>query len=603
MNLNKQLKEVFGYKNFKANQEEIIKAIIGGRDVFAAMPTGGGKSLCYQLPAVILEGLTIVVSPLVALMKDQVDEAVENGIPAAYINSSLSAEEAQREYSRLFRGETKLLYLSPERLSLEGYFEKLKDLSPVLFAVDEAHCMSEWGHDFRPDYLVLSKIRKHFPETPIAAFTATATVTVQADIIKLLRLKKPLIVRASFNRPELFYRVEQKDDVLAQIAAFIGDHEGQAGIVYRTSRKDVEKTADYLKSRGIKAKPYHAGLPQEKRKQNQEQFNRDKIDVICATIAFGMGINKQNVRFVVHGDLPRSIEGYYQETGRAGRDGMDSECLLLYSSGDLMKIRYHIDKMENEAEKKKAAANLNLMSAFASVNVCRRKQLLEYFDEPAENNCGSCDICSGNIEKADATVDARKFLSAAVRTGERFGIVHIIDVVYGADTEKIRKFRHNEIKTWGTGSGKPKKWWRAIADDLIRQEAVIQDAESYNALKLTPAGRDILFGRKPFYIIKKKDQLPSGRGEQGFLRPADSSATSAKYDKKMFACLKDLRFEIAAARKIPPYIIFSDKTLKDMCIIKPVDNSSFLRVSGVGERKLAEYGPMFISKIREYLGY
>ncbi|MDC7225228.1 MAG: DNA helicase RecQ [Spirochaetales bacterium] len=597
MNLKRILKDQFGYKKFRDNQEDIIKAVLDGRDVFAAMPTGGGKSICYQLPSIVFDGLSIVVSPLVALMKDQVDEAVENGLNAAFINSSLSPAEAQAVYSDLFKGRIKLLYLSPERLSLDGYYEKLRDLPVKFFAVDEAHCLSEWGHDFRPDYLNLSRIKKYFPDVPVAAFTATATIQVQNDIINLLKLVDPYTVRASFNRPELFYRVEQKNGALDQITAFIRDHGGQAGIVYRTSRKDVEKTADYLVSKGIKARAYHAGLPQKDRQKCQDAFNRDKIDVICATIAFGMGINKMNVRFVVHGDLPRSMEGYYQETGRAGRDGAEAHCLLLYSGGDMMKIQYHINNMHDGIEKKKAEANLRRMSSFASVNVCRRKQLLEYFDEPADEHCGFCDICTDKIEKINASVDAQKVMSAVVRTGERFGIVHVIDVVCGADTEKIRKFGHEKLKTYGAGSDKPKSWWRSIVDDLIRQDAVYQDAESYNAVKLNPKGREILYGREPFYILKK---------EVVTVKTASKSLAglgAANYDEALYAILREYRNSLAADKNIPSYIIFSDRSLKDMCIIKPVDNSSFLRVHGVGEKKLSEYGPLFIPKIREYLGY
>ena len=598
MNLKRILKEQFGYKKFRANQEEIINSILNGSDVFAAMPTGGGKSICYQLPSIVFDGLTIVVSPLVALMKDQVDEAVENGLNAAFLNSSLSSEEASAIYSDLYRGSIKLLYLSPERLSLEGYYEKLQGLPVRFFAVDEAHCLSEWGHDFRPDYLNLSKIKKYFPDVPVAAFTATATKQVQTDIIRLLKLKKPLIVRASFNRPELFYRVEQKNKTLEQITAFIKDHDGQAGIVYRTSRKDVEKTAKYLATHGIKAKPYHAGLPQAMRQKNQELFNKDKIDVICATIAFGMGINKLNVRFVVHGDLPRSMEGYYQETGRAGRDGIESHCLLLYSGGDMMKIQYHIDNMQDNKEKEKAVANLRRMSSFASVNVCRRKQLLEYFDEPTAERCGFCDICTDRVEKVNASVDAQKVMSAVIRTGERFGIMHVIDVVSGADTEKIRKFNHNELKTWGTGSDKSKKWWRGIVDDLIRQEALLQDSESYNAVKLTSKGREILYGREPFYVIKKEEKITVSAAAAA-LKGFDVN----NYDTELYKVLKDFRGELAAKKNVPPYIIFSDKSLKDMCIIKPTDNSSFLRVHGVGDKKMTEYGPLFLPLIKEFLGY
>ncbi len=592
------LKRTFGYDSFRPNQERIILSVLAGKDVFASMPTGGGKSLCYQIPALCLEGLTIVISPLIALMKDQVDGARESGIPAAFINSTLKADEAASVYARLYSGEIKLLYISPERLALEGYLEKLKELPVRFFAVDEAHCLSEWGHDFRPDYLVLSRIREAFPDIPIAAFTATATRKVQDDIIRILRLKSPFTVRASFNRKELFYRVERKEKVLKQITAFIMDHTGQAGIVYRTSRKDVEKTAAHLAGRGVRALPYHAGLAQAEREENQEMFNRDEADVIVATIAFGMGIDKSNIRYVIHGDLPKSMEGYYQETGRAGRDGLESHCLLLYSAGDLVKLQYFIDKMENPEEKEKARRNMQRMASFASVNVCRRKQILEYFDEPAEDDCGFCDICTGSTERVNGSVDAQKILSAVIRTEERFGLTHIIDIVQGADTEKIRKTGHDKIKTYGVGKDKSKKWWRGIVEELISQKAVYQDGESYNALKLTEKGRNILFGREPFFILKKEDTLPKVPGER-----EDALAGTNRYDKSLFDLLKAVRTELARQKNVPPYVIFSDKTLREMSALKPVDNSGFLRVSGVGETKLEQYGPVFLPKIREFLGY
>ena len=592
------LKKHFGYDSFRPNQEEIIQAVLDGRDVFASMPTGGGKSICYQIPALCKEGLTIVISPLIALMKDQVDNARESGVPAAYLNSTLTAEETSSVYARLHRNEIKLLYISPERLALDGYLESLKEFPITFFAVDEAHCLSEWGHDFRPDYLVLSRIKEVFPAVSAAAFTATATRKVQDDIIRILKLSDPFLVRASFNRKELFYRVDRKDKVLKQITAFIMDHSGQAGIVYRTSRKDVEKTAAHLADRGIKALPYHAGLSQAERQENQEMFNRDETDVIVATIAFGMGIDKSNIRYVIHGDLPKSMEGYYQETGRAGRDGLESHCLLLYSAGDLVKLQYFIDKMENPAEKEKARKNMQRMANFASVNVCRRKQILEYFDEPAADDCGFCDICTGATEKVNGSVDAQKILSAVIRTDQRFGVTHIIDIVQGADTEKIRRMGHDQIKTYGVGKDKSKKWWRGIVEELLSQKAVCQDPESYNALKMTEKGKNILFGKEPFFIIKKDDTLPKLPSQS-----EDALAGTNRYDKNLFETLKEVRTELARQKNVPPYVIFSDKTLREMSALKPVDNSGFLRVSGVGETKLEQYGPVFLPKIREFLGY
>jgi len=594
----KLLKKQFGYDNFRPNQEEIIKAVLNGFDVFASMPTGGGKSLCYQIPALAMSGLTVVISPLIALMKDQVDGARENGISADYLNSSLGADESRAVYSRLYNNQTTLLYLSPERLAMDGFMAKLKEFEICFFAVDEAHCLSEWGHDFRPHYLVLSELKTEFPDVPVAAFTATATKKVQIDIIRVLKLKDPFTVRASFNRKELIYRVDRKEKVLVQITGFVKDHEGQAGIVYRTSRKDVEKTAAHLASRGIRALAYHAGLSQKLRNENQEKFNRDEIDVVVATIAFGMGIDKSNIRFVIHGDLPRSMEGYYQETGRAGRDGLESHCLLLYSPGDMSKIQFFIGQMEDAEEQNRARRNLQLMSSYAAVNVCRRKQILEYFDEKAEDNCGSCDICTGSVEKVNGSTDAQKILSAVIRTEERFGLTHIIDVVLGADNEKIRKMGHEKIKTYGAGKDKSKRWWRGIVDELISQQAVLQDSEAYNALKLTDKGRAVLFGREPFFIIKKEDKLPVLPSEN-----EDIFAKRGNYDRELYKLLKALRSEMAKKRNVPPYVIFSDKTIREMSALKPIDNSGFLRVTGVGEAKLEHYGPFFIPKIREYLGY
>ncbi|MFP4384242.1 MAG: DNA helicase RecQ [Spirochaetia bacterium] len=593
------LKSVFGYRAFRESQEDVISAVLEGRDVFTSMPTGGGKSLCYQIPGILFEGLTVIISPLIALMKDQVDDAVSRGIPAAFLNSSLKKEEISDIYSRLYRSEIKLLYLSPERLAVEGYIDQLHDFKVSFFAIDEAHCLSEWGHDFRPDYLFLSRLRENFPGIPIAAFTATATKEVQDDIIRILKLKNPLVVRSSFNRKELFYQVTRKTEVLSQISAFIKNHPDESGIVYRISRKDVEKTAAHLKKRGIKAARYHAGLTKEERTKNQSLFNNDKIDVIVATTAFGMGINKNNVRFVIHGDLPKSMEGYYQETGRAGRDGIESFCVLFFGPGDIVKQRYFIDRIEDPREQAKCRENLNSLARYASVNVCRRKQILEYFDEPHTGSCGSCDVCNDVTEKTEATVDAQKILSAMARTNQGFGINHIIDIVRGADTEKIRGKNHHALKTYGVGKDKSKKWWRGIINELIGQQAVFQDSERYNVLRMTELGRRILLGEEAFYISGISGTAVSSEPE-GPSRDDLLNRDGFK-DKVLFKLLKEKRTNLARENRVPPYIIFSDKTLKDMALLKPSNDDEFLLVSGVGEKKREVYGRHFLPVIREYL--
>ncbi|MBS1125649.1 MAG: recQ, partial [Nitrospirae bacterium] len=439
------LRTVFGFESFRQNQETIIRQVLNGKDVFAVMPTGGGKSLCYQLPALLMQGTAIVISPLISLMKDQVDAARESGIAAVFMNSSLDQQEIADVYRRLKEKQVKLLYIAPERFAMPQFTEMLKGIPLSLFAIDEAHCISEWGHDFRPDYLALSAIPALYPNVPIAAFTATATHKVQQDIIDKIGLRTPHAVRASFNRPNLFYQVESKSQVEQQLLKFLKDHEGEAGIIYRTTRDAVTATAEFLESRGIKALPYHAGLPAEVRERNQEAFNKDEVSVIVATIAFGMGIDKSNVRFVVHADLPRHIEGYYQETGRAGRDGEPAHCLFFFGRGDIPKIRYFIDKIEDEGERRIAMEKLNQIVRFASHNVCRRKQLLSFFGEayPAAN-CESCDICTGSADRIDISTDARILMSAMARTNERFVIVHIIDIVMGTDTKRVRELGHHE---------------------------------------------------------------------------------------------------------------------------------------------------------------
>lgn len=582
------LQSIFGFTTFKKNQEQIVTSILKGADVFAAMPTGGGKSLCYQLPALLLPGLTVVISPLIALMKDQVDSAKELGISAAYINSTLTQEEYFTIDAQLKSGEIKLLYISPERFAVPGFVEKLQSIKISLFAVDEAHCLSEWGHDFRPDYLSLSNIKKGFKDSTIAAFTATATKKVQEDIISRLQLDNPYTVRASFDRPEIAYRIIKKEQVNAQIISLVKERKSKTGIIYRTSRKDVEKTAQYLLDSGIKALPYHAGLSENIRNENQNKFNRDEIEVIVATIAFGMGIDKSNIGYVIHGDLPKSIEGYYQETGRAGRDGSDSECLLLFSRGDSAKINYFIQQITDEKEQGKARLNLNRMVSYASRNVCRRKQLLAYFEEEHPGECNNCDVCNNENDLIDITEDCRKILSAIIRTGERFGIVHVIEVIRGSKSVKVLKFEHDKIKTYGIGQDKSKPYWHAIIDELLGQECLIQDSERFNALVLTDKGRDVLFGRLSLEMFKPDDK------KQKRLK----ASVPITGDEELFNRLRDIRRVIAKEKNVPPYVVFSDKTLNDMSNLKPSTAEEFLMVNGVGQKKLDSYGEAFMEEIK-----
>jgi ATP-dependent DNA helicase RecQ len=591
--LHHTLRTVFGFESFRPNQEDIVGNILAKRDVFAVMPTGGGKSLCYQLPALLMQGTAVVISPLISLMKDQVDAAKENGIAAAVINSSLGPQEMSDVFRRLNGRQVKLLYIAPERFAMPQFLETLKSLTISLFAIDEAHCISEWGHDFRPDYLSLSLLPRLFPGVPIAAFTATATEKVQQDIIRKIGLRAPHVVRASFDRPNLFYQVAPKTEIHRQLIEFLAGHAGESGIIYRTTRDSVMETADVLASSGVKALPYHAGLPAEERARNQEAFNRDAVAVIVATIAFGMGIDKSNVRFVVHADLPRHIEAYYQETGRAGRDGESAHCLLYFSRGDIPKIRYFIDQMQNEEDRTISREKLNQVVRFASHNVCRRKQLLSFFGEayPADN-CGACDICTGEARRTDITTDTQIVLSAMVRTQERFGINHIIDIVMGEGTKRVRELGHDAIKTFGAGKHKDKSHWRFIIDELLAQEFIRQDGDRYPVLKSTARGSGALAGKEQVFGLKREEGKTAERRRK--------MAETGRFDAVLFERLRIVRRRLAEANQVPPYVIFSDKTLHEMCRHYPLTAAAMRRIAGVGDVKLERYGDDFLSEIQAY---
>ena len=588
------LKKVFGFQTFRPNQETIIKNILGKKDVFAVMPTGGGKSLCYQLPARMMNGTAVVISPLISLMKDQVDAAIENGISAAFINSSFGTQETSDVYHKLKNHTLELLYIAPERFAIPGFRRTLETIPISLFAIDEAHCISEWGHDFRPDYMSLSGLTQTFPHIPVTAFTATATPRVQDDIINKIGLRSPYIIRASFNRQNLFYQVKRKAGIESQILEFLRDHMDEQGIIYRTTRNSVIRLTEFLVGHGVSALPYHAGLATEERKRNQEAFSRDRVNIIVATIAFGMGIDKSNVRFVIHADLPKNIEGYYQETGRAGRDGEPADCLLFFGRQDIPKIRFFIDQIPNDNERSISMEKLNQVVKYASHNVCRRRQLLEYFGENYSNeNCGACDICSGKVEKVDVTIDAQILMSAISRTYQSFGIRHIIDIVAGADTKRIRELQHDRIKTYGAGKDKGKKHWQFIVDELLAQDAIAQEGNQYPVLILTNKGSGILYGKEKIEALKREETMkkPKVFKVSGF----------EPYDEILFDRLRVLRKKLAEEHKVPPYIIFSDMTLHEMCIYYPATLTDMKTVSGVGDAKLERYGIDFTEEIKTHL--
>jgi ATP-dependent DNA helicase RecQ len=588
------LKRHFGFSSFRPLQEQIIQDALAGRDVFAVLPTGGGKSLCFQLPALTRPGLTVVISPLIALMKDQVDSLQASGIPATFLNSSLGKGESRARLRGLHNGEYRLLYVAPERVLLSGVLADLQQWALNLIAVDEAHCISEWGHDFRPEYRQLAGLRARFSSVPLMALTATATMRVREDIVKQLRLREPATYVASFNRPNLQYRVIAKNKGYEQVLKYVRNSPGQSGIVYCQARKTADSLAEKLEADGIKARPYHAGLRPLERTTHQELFLRDEVRVICATIAFGMGINKPNVRFVVHYDLPKNIEGYYQETGRAGRDGLPADCLLLFSAGDVVKQKRFIEDKPNPAERQIAQRQLSEMVHYAESSECRRTALLAYFGETfGEPDCGGCDNCLSPRETYDATILAQKFLSCVFRLREKsgfsVGLMHIVEVLTGADTEKIRRWGHETLSTYGIGAEQSRAEWSALGRELLRRGLVVQ-TEPYNTIELTPAGMTLLKRRQKLQLARPV-KVAEPRTKVGEI----------SCDEALFERLRSLRKRLADERGVPPYIVFSDVALRQMARLYPATERDFARISGVGERKLAEFAQVFLAEIADYL--
>ena len=594
--LQKLLKTTFGYDGFRSLQREIMEASLAGRDTFALLPTGGGKSLCFQLPALVREGLTLVVSPLIALMKDQVNQLEAAGVEATFLNSSLGVKETKARLAGLHQGRYKLLYAAPERLMLDHWQDNLRAWNVTAMAIDEAHCISEWGHDFRPEYRQIANLRVLLPDIPLMALTATATERVRKDIIQHLRLREPEVFVASFNRPNLSYRVIPKDQPMRQIVEFIRPRPMDSGIVYCATRAAVDRLAESLTERGFPAVPYHAGLTNVERATNQELFIRDETRIVCATIAFGMGINKPNVRWVIHHDLPKNIEGYYQETGRAGRDGLPADCLLLFSAGDAAKQTHFIDEMTDDHEQRIAREQLRLMMHYADCPSCRRRELLNYFAEDyAVPNCASCDNCVQPRENYNATVQAQKLLSCVyrVRQGGRFGVGmnHLIEILTGSANEKIKRWGHDNLTTYGIGKDLGRAEWSGIGRELLRAGLLAQEAGQFPTISLTDEGLEALRSRRVIMLSKSlavKKSLAPRAGE-------------IECDETLFDRLRKLRKRIADERGVPAYVIFGDNTLRQMARDYPVSVDDLRIIGGVGEKKAVEFGGVFTREVAAYL--
>ena len=588
------LKETFGYDTFRPLQHEVIENVMARRNTLAVMPTGGGKSLCYQIPSMLFDGLTVVVSPLIALMKDQVEQLRAYGVPAVFLNSSLSPQEYQENMDYVKRGEVKLLYVAPETLLTPRILALLSGLKVDCLTIDEAHCISEWGHDFRPEYRQLVEVRKKFPNAVCLALTATATSRVRQDIRSTLQFATTNEFVASFNRENLFIEVLPKRDPTQQTIEMLERYKDQSGIIYCFSRKQVDELASYLISRSYSARPYHAGLEDIDRKRNQEAFIRDDVQIIVATIAFGMGINKPNVRFVIHFDLPKSIEGYYQEIGRAGRDGLPAHCLLLYSYADVAKINYFIDQKEGE-EKRVAIQHLGAIVRYAEDEVtCRRKPLLNYFGETyAADNCSNCDNCNSTpVALTDITFPAQKLLSCVKRADEKFGAGHIVDILLGSKNEKVLRWGHDKLSTYGIGAELTKKQWMHLARQLVQMGYLNQEGE-FHTLSLTP---------KALESLRKREKIMGVLQEAERTKKGGRKKEELEYNNALFAILRQKRKEMADAAGVPPYVIFSDRTLVEMAAFYPQSSDSLLKISGVGQVKLHQYGEAFLNIVKVYCG-
>lgn len=603
LSLSEGLKRYFGYDGFRPLQREIMEASLAGRDTVVILPTGAGKSLCFQLPALLRDGPTLVVSPLIALMKDQVDALSAAGVAATFLNSSLDGAETRLRREGLAKGTYRLLYAAPERVMAEGFADDLVRWGVSAVAVDEAHCISQWGHDFRPEYRQLSVLRDRLRGVPFMALTATATERVRADIATQLRLDTPEVFQASFNRPNLSYHVRPKAKPARQVFEIARAFAGESGIVYAGSRRTAETLAATLEAEGIRALPYHAGLPAEVRTAHQEAFLRDEVRVICATVAFGMGINKPDVRYIVHADLPKNIEGYYQETGRAGRDGLPSECVLLYSPGDLVKnLRFFADAEDPEVARV-AERQMRQMADFAEADVCRRAALLNHFGEAwTEDNCGGCDVCLQPREPWDATVEAQKLMSCLVRiqqhSGFATGIQHAVEVLAGAQTERIRRWGHDQLSTYGIGKDLTRAEWTHLARQLQARGLIATSEDGRGTVSVTTGGRQALRERAPIVVTRMAARAETAKGGGGSARPR--RAGEIPCDEGLFEQLRLLRKRLADARAVPPYVIFGDITLRHMARAYPADDAALLALPGVGRKKLEDHGSEFLRVVAEW---